>query len=41
MVVISSVISETHYHLHLVFEFEIDSLGCMNNSCCQNSATFI
>jgi hypothetical protein len=29
----------THYHLHLVFE--IDLVGCMNNSSCQNSATFI
>jgi len=29
----------THYHLHLLFEF--DSLGCMNNASCLNSATFI
>jgi len=31
ILVIPSVISDTLYHLHLVFEFEIDSLGCMNN----------
>jgi len=29
--VISSLISETHYHLHLIFEIEIATLGCMNN----------
>jgi hypothetical protein len=40
MVVISSVISETHYHVHLVLEFEIFTLGCMSNSNCRKSATF-